>query len=433
MSKPEKTSLTLRLAGRILNTPLIVTRAHLDSVLSMIDTRIGINLPNTEIASPKPTTNRAGLDAVQTIAIIPVLGSLVHRSSGWDGFCGMTSYSLIRKNFRQMMKDAEVDAIIFDIDSPGGEVSGAFDLVDEIYNARGVKPLVAFVNEEAFSGGYALASAAEEIYTPRTGRVGSVGVIAVHVDRSEADKIAGKKYTPIYVGQRKNDGNPHEPLTTNARKIIQADIDAIYDIFIKTVARNRGISEESLKEMESGIYNTKDAINLGLIDGVKTFEEVVERTASKKDGRNKGMFDKKNKTKMESIMKDMAREELKTLMADLGYVSKTEIPAPVDEEAIRNAAKMSATKTEKERMTNYACEVIGLCEVARVPLSVVGKMIKEDKSIDDVKNGLVEIKADNSDSSSVVSTISADTEEHYNPLVADAKKRAKAAEQHRIN
>ena len=82
------------------------------------------------------------------------------------------------------MADERVNSVLLLIDSPGGEVAGLFDLVDEIYHARGTKPIIAVADEAAFSAAYAIASAADEVYLPATAQVGSIGVIAIHVDQS---------------------------------------------------------------------------------------------------------------------------------------------------------------------------------------------------------------------------------------------------------
>jgi ClpP class serine protease len=136
-----------------------------------------------------------------------------------DYILGGTSYDSIREEFQAALADPSVGAIVFDIDSPGGEVSGCFDLVDEIFNARGIKPISAIVNEMAYSAAYAIASAADKVILPRTGGVGSVGVICVHMDQSQYDANVGVKFTPIFAGSHKGDFTPHAPLSTSALTI----------------------------------------------------------------------------------------------------------------------------------------------------------------------------------------------------------------------
>ena len=146
------------------------------------------------------------------------------------------------------MADEDVSQIILNIDSPGGEVAGAFDLADLIYQARGTKPILAIANESALSAAYLIASAADKVYLTRTASVGSVGVMALHVDQSKAEEKIGLKYTAIYAGARKNDFSPHCPLSDEAFAAATEKVNATYDLFVKTVARNRGISRRCSPE-----------------------------------------------------------------------------------------------------------------------------------------------------------------------------------------
>ena len=124
---------------------------------------------------------------------------------------------------------------MLDIDSGGGEVSGCFDIVDAIYNARGEKPIWAVLSESAYSAAYAIASACDKIIVPRTGGTGSVGVICAHVDFSKALSKEGITVTMIHYGDRKADGSEYVPLSSEALKRFQADVDTMG----RTVLSNR--------------------------------------------------------------------------------------------------------------------------------------------------------------------------------------------------
>src|SRR5258708_31500551 len=101
------------------------------------------------------------------------------------------SYQEMAANFKRALDDNRVEAICLQINSPGGEVAGLFDLVDNIYSARGGKPIYAIVDDMACLAAYGIASAAGRICFPRTGGVGSVGVIAMHIDVSTMLTNAG--------------------------------------------------------------------------------------------------------------------------------------------------------------------------------------------------------------------------------------------------
>jgi len=210
----------------------------------------------------------AGYDVVEGIAIIPIQGTLVQKLGTLRPYSGMTGYDGIRACFLRALNDSEVKAICLDIDSPGGEVAGCFDLVDEIYAARGSKPVWAILSESAYSAAYALASAADKIIVPRTGGVGSVGVIVMHVDWSQKIKNDGLQVTIITYGDRKAESNPYEPLSETARKAIQSDIDEMGRLFVSTVSRNRGITEKTVRDTEAACFLGADGVQLGLADQV---------------------------------------------------------------------------------------------------------------------------------------------------------------------
>ena len=160
-------------------------------------------------------------------------------------------------------------------DSPGGEVGGLFDLADLIQGSRGKKPVYASVAESAFSAAYAIASACDRIFLTRTAGVGSIGVFTMHVDISKMDEKEGVACTYIFAGAKKVDGNPHEPLSSDAKDTIQAEIDRTYDLFVNTVARNRKLTAKKVKSTEAGLYFGEEGVESGLADQVGTVAEAV--------------------------------------------------------------------------------------------------------------------------------------------------------------
>ncbi|WP_247891430.1 S49 family peptidase [Azospirillum argentinense] len=202
---------------------------------------------------------------IDGIAIIPVNGILFQGDVGWGW---ATGYKWIRTGFEAALVDPEVQAILFDVNSPGGEVAGCFDLVDTIYAARGAKPIWSVLSECAYSAAYAIASAADTITVPRTGGTGSVGVIWMQVDWSQALDRAGIKVTFLTYGEHKADGHPELPLSDGARARFQKDIDSMGDLFVRTVARNRGIDAEAVRNQQAALYLGNDGVAEGLADAV---------------------------------------------------------------------------------------------------------------------------------------------------------------------
>lgn len=214
--------------------------------------------------------------------MVPVLGPLVARGDGLTALLGATDYGAIASALAEAADDPAVRGIALELDLPGGEVGGLFDLVELLaaIRARAGKPLWAVASECALSAAYAIASVADRILVTRTGEVGSVGVVAVHVDVSAADAMAGLSWTLIQAGAHKTDGNPHAPLSPAAAADIQADVDRLYATLVATVAHNRGLSAATVRASEASIWRGEAAVVAGFADGIGTLAEAVAGLAS---------------------------------------------------------------------------------------------------------------------------------------------------------
>ena len=261
------------LAARLFGVPLAIHRPKLDVILSVLGARIGL----ADLAAPvgyTPAARALGPPSGK-VAVIPIHGTLVRRTSGIEAESGLASYTGIAEQLDAAMASPEIAAILLDIDSPGGESGGVFDLADRIRAASEVKPVWAVANDMAFSAAYALASAAARVFVARTGGVGSIGVIAMHVDQSVKDAQDGVRYTAVFAGERKNDLNPHEPISNEAHAVLKAEVDRIYDLFVETVARHRGLDADAVRATEAGLFFGPDAVATGLADAVGSLDDAL--------------------------------------------------------------------------------------------------------------------------------------------------------------
>ena len=261
------------LAARLFGVPLAIHRPKLDVILSVLGARIGL----ADLAAPvgyTPAARALGPPSGK-VAVIPIHGTLVRRTSGIEAESGLASYTGIAAQLDAALASPEIAAILLDIDSPGGESGGVFDLVDRIRAASEVKPVWAVANDMAFSAAYALASAATRVFVARTGGVGSIGVIAMHVDQSVKDAQDGVRYTAVFAGERKNDLNPHEPISNEAHAVLKAEVDRIYDLFVETVARHRGLDADAVRATEAGLFFGPDAVATGLADAVGSLDDAL--------------------------------------------------------------------------------------------------------------------------------------------------------------
>lgn len=216
------------------------------------------------------------------VAVVPIVGPMVARGDWLTELFGFRSYGDVAEAVEAAFADPAARAVLLELDSPGGEVGGLFDLVDRLaaLRAESGKPLWAVASESALSAAFAIASAADRLYVTRTAEVGSVGVVAIHVDESAADAMAGLKWTLVHAGRKKVDGNPHEPLSAEAHAEIQADVDALHDELVALIARNRGMSPDAVRATEAAIYRGQRGIDIGFADRLGTVDQALADLAA---------------------------------------------------------------------------------------------------------------------------------------------------------
>jgi ClpP class serine protease len=159
-------------------------------------------------------------------------------------------------------------------------VAGCFGCVDKMYARRGEKPVRAYASESAYSAAYAIFSVAEHGTVARTGGVGSIGVVTAHMDLSKALEDFGIKITFIFAGKHKVDGNAYEPLPADVKARIQTRIDELYGIFVQTVARNRGLDEQAVRDTEALTFTASESLSNGLADEIGELDDALAAFAA---------------------------------------------------------------------------------------------------------------------------------------------------------
>lgn len=207
------------------------------------------------------------------LALIPIYGAISQRGYWWSA----TSTIQVGAELRDALNDPQVESIIFDVDSPGGTIAGVMELSDAIFKSRERKPSYAIANSLAASALYWITSAATRFYAAPSAEVGSIGVFSLHVDFSESNKKLGVAPTYITAPKFKVEGNPDEPLSTEARATIQASVDDAYSDFVRQVARNRSVSTSTVESNfgQGRVVGARDALAAGMIDGIRTLEHVA--------------------------------------------------------------------------------------------------------------------------------------------------------------
>ena len=319
------------------------------------------------------------------MAIIPIHGILTKRSGIFDGMLGMTSYDEIQKQISAALSDDAVQTILLDIDSPGGETSGLFDLADFIFNARSQKRIWAVCNDEAYSAAYGIASSAGKVFINRTSGVGSIGVIASHIDQSAFDEKQGVKYTTVFAGNRKNDLNPHEPITSESMQTLQSEVGRLYAMFVELVARNRNLDQSAIRSTEAGLYFGVDAINAGLADEILTFPECIQKA-----------FD-------QSHMRTFAMTET--------------VPTINSDELLTQGKIQGRSEYHAE-----ALEIFRLCKLSKMP-EKLGDFIEKNIPVNEAREQLMQLLADRT-GTEILSTVSLEPTPQENPVIQAAKARS---------
>lgn len=268
-----------RLFGRLYNTPLMLLPDKGDELHLVMQTALqagSFKAWRDDGTSASEPTRKPYQIVGNGVALIPVIGPLMQRGSAFDAWCGMTSYNRLSALIDTAMRDQDVRAVLLEGDTPGGEVAGLFAFADRLQAWGQQKPIWSYVNEGMYSAGYAIGAATERIYLPRTGGVGSIGVIAMHVDQSKRDAAQGYNYTPIFAGAKKADGNSHAPLADGARVDLQREIDRLYDMFVDHVAVGRGLDRQAVIDTQAGLLNADDAVAGRFADGIASMDEVVQ-------------------------------------------------------------------------------------------------------------------------------------------------------------
>lgn len=285
------------------------------------------------------------------IATISIHGSLTNQDSIWNAMFGITSYNDIRNAIVTAIEDEDVERILLDIDSPGGDAKGVSELSEFIKLAAERKPIDTYVSGSAFSAAYWIASASDSIVGPKMSEAGSIGVIAVLGDMTEMFKKQGVNVTVFRGGKYKALGNPYEKLSTAGQKIIQAKIDKMEGFFLDAVAENRSIPRNKVKSQvgEGLTFFAEEAVDNGLMDEIVAFDELFGRLIKAGNSKSAGRQVLNEDTDMAKKILTPAAEAAIAAGASLedeAVQALLEDEPTVDPEAGADADAEGATDTE---------------------------------------------------------------------------------------
>ena len=262
------------------------------------------------------------------VAVLPLYGVISQRSSIWQEWFGGTDTEGFGAAFVQAINSPKVGAVLLDVDSPGGTISGVPELADLVHRGSRIKPVAAVADSQMASAAYWIGSQVggnqKRLAAAPSAEAGSIGVYRVHTDLSEALALDGVKVTFLSVPEFKTEANPYEPLSEEAREHHMGQVNAAYEQFVAHVARGRGVNKNTVKDAygRGRMFHAQQAADMGLVDRVATLGDLLRETGA-----------------VESV----SQAESLVLRDELCHAWETGVWRPlIDTEAIRRRERMQA-------------------------------------------------------------------------------------------
>jgi len=269
---PEKaTAMLMGLGGRMIEGGIVVVDAP--AADGALGAHVGVLGP---WARRMQTQERGVYPVIDGVAIIGAEGSLVQKGSYVGQSSGETSYQGLQVQIARAKAEAkQLKGVVLEVDSLGGEVSGAFETYQGLIELSKMLPTMAILTDVACSGGYLLACACRQVVMPESGMAGSIGVLTMHLDQSEKLAKEGTKVEFIVSGAFKADGSAAAPMSDDLRSRLQARNDIVRERFATAVAAGRKgrMTKAQVMATEARLYFGKDALDIGLVDAIAPAQE----------------------------------------------------------------------------------------------------------------------------------------------------------------
>ena len=278
----------LRIFNLTHERPWVITATELDRIIAILEhheqAEAAIDALAAKQGRPLEYTSQPVELREGGTAVIAVEGPLFKRANLLTEHSGATSIRLLAKDFQAALENPQVERILLNIDSPGGEVDGINEFADRVQASP--KPVIAYVDGLAASGAYWIAAAAHRIVTSEGAMLGSIGAVASILDRRGAQERQGVRSYDIVSSQ-----SPYkrpDPATDAGRMQIQKLVDAAAELFIRKVAAFRGITPEKVMADYGGgaTVPASDAIAAGMADTIGDYEDLISQLADRGSSRS---------------------------------------------------------------------------------------------------------------------------------------------------
>ena len=264
----------IRLRSKLFDTPLLVDSKSFESILNYVDKRCEGTVDVTPKADNEFSMYSTLHYAESNLGVIHISGPLTNKSTGWEAFCGGTSYESIKEDFEALL-EAGTKTIAFMVESGGGEAYGMMDTgnyLRKLADENNVK-IISYVDGLSASAAYGLTAISDEIISNKNSEIGSIGVLIRLMNDSKALEMKGYERSFISAGTEKipfaEDGSFRKEFLDD----LQYKVDALYTDFTEYVAEHRKMTVEAVRNTQANTFLAEDAIALGLADKVMTQED----------------------------------------------------------------------------------------------------------------------------------------------------------------
>lgn len=346
------------------------------------------------------------------VGVISIAGPLVPGDKWYNRYIGVTGYGEIRAALVHAAKDPSIGAILLDVNSGGGAVSGVTDVVDLIKTVDAqVKPVHSFSDGMVASAAYWIASSARTIHIGKVTEAGSVGVLTVHKEISKAMADSGIKATVLRAGEFKALGNPYEPLSDKAEAEIKGQLDQMYRLFVSTVAENRGVSYEvaDTTMAQGRVFIGDSALTVRLVDGVSNFDNVVSNIQGAIDAVKSHSQYGGNFQKGTTLKTALTQQQLAAMAEGAGFaVTET---APVVDAPVVDAPVVAADVNPDDDVAAGASNDNATAQASDKPNELVaylqGQLAQAQAQVVDLSVQIQNLKADNEKAAGVMAAFRA--------------------------
>jgi len=284
----------------------------------------------------RPLDNTRAVTRRDATAIIPITGPIFRRANLLTEISGATSIETLAKDFEQAAADPSIESIILEIDSPGGQVAGISEYAAHVRAASAGKRVVAYVSDLGASAAYWIAAAADEVVARDTARLGSIGVVM--------QVAAGGKDTALKFISSQSPKKHAAPDSDLGRNALQAEVDALAQVFIDAVAAYRGVDPETVIEHfgQGGVFVGQAAVDAGLADRLGSLESLIAELNGDSPNRRGNTMTAKANTP--SVTRELLAAEYPDLLAAItkeGFDSGIVAGAKAERERIQSIEEAS--------------------------------------------------------------------------------------------